>query len=316
LGDRCWRAVAPTICALALSLPPIALSAPLPVAADVPVAGSPHIATYAGAPGGGKPTEVAQQPFGLAVSGRYTYIADPVNHVVRLLIDNSEVPFAGNGSLAVAGDGTDPTKAQLAGPYAVAVGQVTQVGYQVTGFDVYIADTFGHQVRKAPVTIPPGNPPGSIPQDTYVAIHVGPGGDISGGAAGITVNSKVHVKIYFEGNINIKAQNVVNQSPDTPVYPLGGVYAGSLQFYGISPTTPGQTQSITLTSGGGQVTVAATFYAPSATIQFDGAPDFFGTAVGKSFYANGNITWHYDRALNDDGTIQDYRIASYIEDTR
>jgi hypothetical protein len=180
----------------------------------------------------------------------------------------------------------------------------------------YAISSIPYMLTVAPVTIPPGNPPGSIPQDTYVAIHVGPGGDISGGAAGITVNSKVHVKIYFEGNINIKAQNVVNQSPDTPVYPLGGVYAGSLQFYGISPTTPGQTQSITLTSGGGQVTVAATFYAPSADFQFTGAPDFFGIAVCKTFYANGNITWHYDRALNDDGTIQDYRIASYIEDTR
>jgi len=120
---------------------------------------SPHIATYAGSPAGGKPTEVAQQPFGITVSGRYTYIADPVNHVIRLLIDNSEVAFAGTGSLATAGDGADPARAQLAGPYAVAVGNVTQVGYQVTGFDVYIADTFGHQVRKATVTIPPIDSP-------------------------------------------------------------------------------------------------------------------------------------------------------------
>src|SRR5207237_6025746 len=73
---------------------------------------------------------------------------------VRLLIDNAEVAFAGAGSLAVAGDGADPAKAQLAGPYAVAIGQITQVGYQVTGFDVYIADTYAHQVRKAAVTIP------------------------------------------------------------------------------------------------------------------------------------------------------------------
>lgn len=149
--------------------------------------------------------------------------------------------------------------------------------------------------------------------ETYVVIHVT--GSISGGNAGFTINPKVHAKIYFDGNLNIKAQNIVNQSPQT-AYPNAGPYAGNLQFYGISPTTPGQTQSITLDSGGGQATVAATFYAPSADFLFNGAPDFFGTAVCKTFYANGNITWHYDRALNDDGAIQDYRIASYIEDTR
>jgi len=214
LGDRCWRAVAPTICALALSLPPIALSAPLPVAADVPVAGSPHIATYAGAPGGGKPTEVAQQPFGLAVSGRYTYIADPVNHVVRLLIDNSEVPFAGNGSLAVAGDGTDPTKAQLAGPYAVAVGQVTQVGYQVTGFDVYIADTFGHQVRKATVTIPPIDSP-SASQTAVITTIAGTGafgfaGD-GGAASAAKLNSPYGIAWDKTSNLVYVADTLNNR---------------------------------------------------------------------------------------------------------
>ena len=178
----------------------------------------------------------------------------------------------------------------------------------------YAITSIPNMLTVAPVTNPPGNPPGSVPLDTYVAIHVTTGtggGDISGGAAGITVNPKVHVKIYFDGNIDTKAQNIVNQSPSA-----ANPFAGNLQFYGISPTTPGQTQTVTLASGGGQPKVAATFYAPSATIQFDGAPDFFGTAVGKSFYANGNITWHYDRALNDDGQLLDFRIASYVEDTR
>src|SRR5437868_3792493 len=111
---------------------------------------------------GGEASEVAQQPFGLAVFGRYTFVADPANHVVRLLIDNTEVAFAGAGSLAVAGDGPDPAKAQLAGPYAVAIGDVSKNGFQVTGFDVYIADTYAHQVRKAAVTIPSiDNPTGA-----------------------------------------------------------------------------------------------------------------------------------------------------------
>ena len=192
-GGRCSRAIAPFLCAAALSLPPVALSTPPVAAADVPapIPGTPHISTYAGAPAGGKPTDVAQQPFGLAVSGRYTYIADPANHVVRLLIDNSEVAFAGNGSLATAGDGADPAKAQLAGAYAVAVGNVSQVGYQVTGFDVYIADTFGHQVRKATVTIPPiDSPSGS--QTAVITTIAGTGAFGFAGDGGQAINAKLN----------------------------------------------------------------------------------------------------------------------------
>src|ERR1700730_16573241 len=161
-GSRWWRALGPSVLLASLAVPQIAVTSPPIVAFAAPIAGRPELSTYAGAPAAGKPTDVAQQPFGLAVFGRYTFVADPANHVVRLLIDNNEVAFAGAGSLAVAGDGSDPTKAQLAGPYAIAIGQVTQVGYQVTGFDVYIADTFAHQVRKATVTIPSiDNPSGA-----------------------------------------------------------------------------------------------------------------------------------------------------------
>src|SRR6266849_5255172 len=161
-GVRGWRALGPAVLLVTVAIPQIALNPPVAVQAAAPLAGRPELATYAGEPAAGKPTEVAQQPFGLAVFGRYTFVADPVNHVVRLLIDNREFAFAGAGSMAVEGDGGDPAKAQLAGPYAVAIGQVTQIGYQVTGFDVYIADTFAHQVRKATVTIPSiDNPSGA-----------------------------------------------------------------------------------------------------------------------------------------------------------
>ena len=154
VGIRWWRAIGPAALLVSLAVPQVAVTSPLVVAAAAPVPGRPDLSTYAGAPAAGKPSEVAQQPFGLAVFGRYTFVADPANHVVRLLIDNTEVAFAGAGSLAVAGDGPDPAKAQLAGPYAVAIGDVSKNGFQVTGFDVYIADTFGHQVRKAKVSIP------------------------------------------------------------------------------------------------------------------------------------------------------------------
>ena len=213
-GIRCWRAVGPAALLVSLALPQVAVTSPLPAEAAAPVAGRPDLSTYAGAPAAGKPTEVAQQPFGLAVFGRYTFVADPANHVVRLLIDNTEVAFAGTGGMAVAGDGSDPAKAQLAGPYAVAIGQITQVGYEVTGFDVYIADTFAHQVRKATVTIPSiDNPSGA--QKVVIATIAGTGsfgyaGD-QGPAAAALLNSPYGVAWDGKRNMVYVADTLNNR---------------------------------------------------------------------------------------------------------
>jgi hypothetical protein len=161
---------------------------------------------------------------------------------------------------------------------------------------------------------PTVDPISGNPVETYVAIRVT--GDMSGGNAGITINPKVHLRIYFERNISLKNNNIVNQNPS-----FTNPYAGNLQFYGISPPRdpvthiPMWTQTIDLNSGTPQ-TLAATFYAPSAVVNENGNPDFIGTMVCKSFNSNGNIGWHYDRALNDDGELLDFRVASYIEDTR
>jgi hypothetical protein len=148
-------------------------------------------------------------------------------------------------------------------------------------------------------------------QETYVAIRVN-AGDITGG---ITVNPGVHLRIYFDYNINTKNSDLANNNP-TSTNPQ----AGNLQFYGISPQrdangVPVRTQSVTLNSGQ-PGTLAATFYAPSADVIENGNPDFIGTVVCKTFYSNGNISWHYDRALNSEGEVLDFRIASYVEDTR
>jgi len=217
-GVRCWHAVGPAALLVTLAIPQVALNRPLAVHAAAPVPGRPELSTYAGAPVAGKPTDVAQQPFGLAVFGRYTFVADPVNHVVRLLINNSEVAFAGAGSLAVQGDGGDPAQAQLAGPYAVAIGQVSQVGYQVTGFDVYIADTFGHQVRKASVTIPPIDSPSGT-KSAVISTIAGTGsygfsGD-QGPAAAATLNSPYGVawdakrnRVYIADTLNNRVRAV------------------------------------------------------------------------------------------------------------
>ena len=146
------------------------------------------------------------------------------------------------------------------------------------------------------------------PQETYVNLHVTDNiGNSTSSSPSITVPAHVHLKIYFDGNLQTKAQNIINTSG----------YAGNLQFYGISPTDPSVQQTIDLNSGGGSTAgFSAVFYAPTANFTLNGAPDITGAIVCKNFYANGNIHWHYDRLLDNEGVAVDYRIVSYVEDTR
>src|SRR5256886_13163485 len=132
-GVRCWRAVGPAALLLSLVMPQVGPARVINAQAAGPAVVRPELSTYAGAPAVGTPTEVAQQPFGLAVLDRYTFVADPTNHLVRLLIDNTEVAFAGLGSLAVAGDGGNPAAAQLARPMPARVGQGHKVCFQGSG---------------------------------------------------------------------------------------------------------------------------------------------------------------------------------------
>jgi hypothetical protein len=134
--------------------------------------------------------------------------------------------------------------------------------------------------------------------ETYVAIHLT--GDFNGK---ITVKPKVHTQIFFDGNFNAKARDIDNQTG----------YAANLQFYGISPANPSTTQQVNIDPPG---SFSATFYAPSADFTLNGNPDITGAIVCKSFYGNGNTSWHYDRALDNVGNAVDYRVASYVEDTR
>jgi hypothetical protein len=133
---------------------------------------------------------------------------------------------------------------------------------------------------------------------TYVDVHVT--SDITGT---IDIAPNVHARIYFDGNISVKARDIVNQS---------GI-AANLQFYGISPTDPSVSQTIGIAPPGN---FAATFYAPSADFTLNGNPDITGAIVCKSFYGNGNTSWHYDRTLDNEGDAVDYRIINYVEDIR
>jgi hypothetical protein len=139
---------------------------------------------------------------------------------------------------------------------------------------------------------------------TYVAIRVT--GDLT---ARVTVKNNVHLKIFVDGNIDIKARDVDNESN----------IASHLQYYSISPLLangdpdPTKSQFIHIAPPGD---FSATFYAPSADVVLNGNPDLIGAIVCKSFYGNGNTSWHYDRALDTEGDAVDYRIVSYVEDIR
>jgi hypothetical protein len=133
---------------------------------------------------------------------------------------------------------------------------------------------------------------------TYVDLHVT--NDITGS---VDVTPNVRVRIFFDGSVNVKARDIDNES---------GV-ASNLQFYGISPTDPSVSQSIAIAPPGNY---AATFYAPSADFTLTGNPDITGAIVCKTFYGNGNTSWHYDRTLDTVGDAVDYRIVSYVEDIR
>jgi len=148
----------------------------------------------------------------------------------------------------------------------------------------------------------------AVPQETYVAVHVtGDIGGSSGRGPTITIPEHVHLEVYFDGNFQTKAENIVNTSG----------YAANLQFYGISPTDPSVQQTVNLNSGGGSTTgFSAVFYTPSANFTINGGPDIVGAIVYKNFYANGNVHWHYDRELDKEGNAVDYRVISYVEDIR
>ena len=169
----------------------------------------------------------------------------------------------------------------------------------------YVLTSF---VTNGNLTVNPYVNGSGVAQETYVAVHVnGDIGSSTGVGPVITVPQHVHLQVYFDGNFGTKAQNIINTSG----------YAANLQFYGISPTDPTVQQTIDLNSGGSSSAgFAAVFYAPSANLTINGGPDIYGAVVCKNFYANGNVHWHYDRALDNAGNAVDYRIASYVEDTR
>ena len=105
------------------------------------------------------------------------------------------------------------------------------------------------------------NPVGTA--ETYVAIHV-----TNDMTAHINVKPHVHVKIFFDGNMDVKGRDIDNESG----------LAANLQYYAITPPNGGS-QFIHIAPPGN---FAATFYAPGADVVLNGNPDLTGAIVCKT----------------------------------
>lgn len=146
-----------------------------------------------------------------------------------------------------------------------------------------------------------GNPDGS---PTYIEIYVT--GDITvAGNSQIVLGNGVSAKIYFQGNVAIAGKGMLNPN-DRP---------SDLLLYGVQPTD-GVTRSVTL-GGNGQIT--ASLYAPDYDVTVNGGGNsghVFGSIVGNTVAMTGVTNLHYDEALSSTGLINNYKIVSWVEDTR
>ena len=146
-----------------------------------------------------------------------------------------------------------------------------------------------------------GNPDGSA---TYIELHVT--GDITvAGGSQIVVAPGVSATIYFDGNVDVTGNGIIN-SNNQP---------NDLHLYGVQPIDS-SSRSVHL-GGNGQIT--ATVYAPNADVTVNGGGSsghVFGSIVGKTVTMTGVTNLHYDEASGASGMINNYKIVSWFEDNR
>jgi uncharacterized protein (TIGR03437 family) len=158
------------------------------------------VAGTGGAPGfaDGAATTAAlfNSPGGIALDSKGNlYIADPLNHRIRMLSGGNVSTVAGNGTAGFTGDGAAATSAELNFPEAVAVDS--------TG-NLYIADTANHVIRKVDTT-------GKISTIAGMNGQIGATGDNATATSallnypgGVAVDSAGNVYIADTGNSEIR----------------------------------------------------------------------------------------------------------------
>jgi hypothetical protein len=139
---------------------------------------------------------------------------------------------------------------------------------------------------------------------TSGTVYIWQAGDFAGDdlTGSITVQKGVTVKMWFDGDIKMKASDFQNLNNN----------AANLQLYGVNPVAPA-TQTITINSPG---SFYGAIYAPGASVKFVGNADIMGAIVASTVQGNGNTSVHYDEALAGAGIAIDYRRASWVEDDR
>jgi hypothetical protein len=153
-----------------------------------------------------------------------------------------------------------------------------------------------------------GDPPFTAGYHTYDSLTLTGKGELILDAAGGDVNiyltqnpsintdgqSQIIVRngnanIYFDGDVNIAAQGVLNENGDP----------SNLTFYG--------TDTVSNINLAGIGTFYGTFYAPEANyFWISGNSEIYGAVVGKNVSLTGSATIHYDENLMDDGPTSGY----------
>ncbi len=111
-----------------------------------------------------------------------------------------------------------------------------------------------------------------------------------------TVFANGAVNIYIGGTGNFAGQGIVNTTGNP----------SDLQIYGLGT---GTTLSYT-----GLSNFAGLIHAPQSTIYLGGNAAFFGAVVGNNVNLVGNVQFHYDESLGENGPFSGYDIAYWQED--
>ena len=222
-----------------------------------------------------------------------------------------------NGSLTLADNAL--VKGDLfVGPSGSVAGNIPG---RYTGETVYS----GNDVEPESVTLPgyftglpnlgnytvAGNQTPTLPTNNYFYENI----SVSGGSAVLTISANSHV--YVRTNFTISGQAKVITGSGVEFYVGGtGSFAGQgivnstgvpndLRIYGLSAST-----NLSYT---GLSDFYGAIYAPESTVYLGGNAAYFGAIVGGNVTETGNVAFHYDEALAQNGPYDGYDIAYWQE---
>lgn len=129
-------------------------------------------------------------------------------------------------------------------------------------------------------------------------------GDLTAAGSGtIAIQPNMNVKIFLEGNIDIKGNGTFNANSQP----------GRLQILAVKPSN-GSTRTMNFSGNG---VIVAAIYGPNHDVTFGAtgsAGTFWGSLTGRTITMGGTTYIHYDEALADTGHITDFKIQNWFED--